>query len=84
MSVTTDIAAITAQAATLDTLVTNYLAAKAACDAAELSIRQAQPYANHHAVAGRIRLAEHAIARMRNPSLPTCAALAASAWAGVS
>lgn len=84
MTVTTDIATITAQAGTLDTLVANYLAAKAAVDAAELSIRQAQPSANHGAIAGRIRLAEHAINRMRNPSLPTCAAFAASAWSGVS
>lgn len=86
-TVTQNIATITAQAAVLDTLVSQFLAARALIDAAELEIRQSQPAANHHARAGRIRLAEYARSLMGNPNLnggQTVAALASAAWAGVS
>ena len=87
MSVVSDsIDIITAQASTLDTLVSDFRAAKAAIDAAELAIRKAQPTANHHASAGRIRLAYYAHALMVEPSIAgrkTVAELATQAWAGV-
>lgn len=82
-----NITTINTQAAVLDSLVTQFLAAKAIIDAAENEIRQAQPNANHHARAGRVRLAEYARSLMGNPSLnggQTVAALATSAWSGVS
>lgn len=82
-----NITIIQTQAAVLDTLVTNFLAAKALIDQAETEIRAAQPGANHEARAGRVRLAEYAIARTRDQSAnggKTCATLASEAWAGVS
>ncbi|WOH68659.1 hypothetical protein [Bradyrhizobium sp. BWA-3-5] len=86
-TVAQNITTITTQAAVLDSLVTQFLAAKALIDTAENEIRQAQPTANHHARAGRIRLALYAHALMGNPGLnggKTVAALAAEAWTGVS
>jgi hypothetical protein len=88
MSVVSDnIAIITAQAATLDTLITDFQTAKAAIEAAELAIRKEQPNANHAAHAGRIRLAEYARALMGDPNLnggQSVASLATAAWTGVS
>ena len=86
-TVSENIATIAAKAAELDTVVAQYLAAKAIIDAAETEIRQAQPNANHDTRAGRIRLAEYARALMGNPNLnggKTVATLASEAWTGVS
>ena len=86
-TVAQNITTINTQAAVLDTLVTQFLAAKAIIDAAETEIRQAQPGANHGARAGRIRLALYAHTLMGNPGLnggKTVAALASEAWSGVS
>ncbi|MGM4915893.1 hypothetical protein [Tardiphaga sp. 813_E8_N1_3] len=85
-TVAANIATIVNQAAALDTLVTQFRAAKAIIEAAELEIRQAQPNANHDTRAGRIRLADYAVGRMTDQSQfngPTVASFAASAWAGV-
>lgn len=88
MSVVSDnIAIITAQAATLDTLIADFRAAKAAIDAAELAIRKAQPAGGHDVILGRTRLANVAHALMLEPSVEerkTVATLATDAWAGVS
>lgn len=88
MSVVSDnIAIITAQAATLDTLVSDFRAAKAAIDAAEAEIRKAQPAGGHDAHSGRIRLANYAHALLVEPSIEgrrTVVELATSAWAAVS
>jgi hypothetical protein len=84
-TVAQNIATINTQAAVLDTLVTQFLAAKAIIDAAETEIRTARPGANHEANAGRVRLAHYAIARMADGSAgKTCAQLASEAWTGVS
>lgn len=86
-TVAQNITTINTQAAVLDTLVTQFLAAKALIDAAETEIRQSQSNANHHARAGRIRLALYGHALMVNPGLnggQTVAALASEAWSGVS
>jgi hypothetical protein len=84
-TVAQNITTIQTQAAALDTIVTNFLAAKALIDAAENEIRQAQPFANHEARSGRVRLALYALQRMSDPSATkTCATLATEAWTGVS
>lgn len=86
-TVAQNLTTINTQAAVLDTLVTQFLAAKALIDAAETEIRQAQPNANHHARAGRVSLAQYAVNRMISPNAnggQTVAALASSAWTGVS
>lgn len=84
-TVSANIETINTQAAVLDTLVTQFLAAKALIDAAETEIRKAQPNAHHDARGGRIRLAHYAIARMTDGSMgKTCAQLASEAWSGVS
>jgi hypothetical protein len=82
-----NIATITAKAAELDDLVTQFRAARAIIDAAETEIRKAQPNANHEMVSGRVRLALYAHARMVDPIVnngKTVAALSAEAWSGVS
>lgn len=84
-TVSQNITTINTQAAVLDGLITSFLAAKALIDVAENEIRQAQPNANHHARAGRVRLAHYAIARMSDGNVSkTCAQLASEAWTGVS
>jgi hypothetical protein len=88
MSVVSDnIDIINTQAAALDTLIASFRTAKAAIDAAELAIRQAQPNANHEAHAGRIRLAQYAHMLMVDPNLnggQSVADLASAAFDGVS
>lgn len=86
-TVAQNIATIQAQAAILDTAIANFRSAKALIDAAENEIRQAQPYANHHARAGRISLAVYAQSIMLDASLnggKSVATLATEAWSGVS
>lgn len=86
-TVAQNIEAISTQAAVLDGLITSFLAAKALIEAAETEIRVAQPGANHHAHAGRVRLAEYARSLMGDPNMnggKTVAALASEAWTGVS
>jgi hypothetical protein len=86
-TVAQNITTINTQAAVLDTLVTQFLAAKAIIEAAEKEIRVTQPGANHEARAGRVRLAEYARSLMGDPGLnggQTVAAHASAAWTGVS
>ena len=84
-TIAANIATIQAQAAVLDTLIGQFAAAKALIDAAELDIAQQQPFAAHDVRVGRRRLAEYARSKMGDASFTqTVAALAASAWAGVS
>ncbi|WP_347265340.1 hypothetical protein [Nitrobacter sp.] len=86
-TVSENIATITAKAAELDTLVSDFRAAKAAIDTAESEIRKAQPFEGHDTISGRVRLALYAHALMVAPSLEgrkTVAALAMDAWSGVS
>ena len=81
-----NIATIIEQAEVLDALISQFRAAKATIDAAELEIRKAQPGV-HEAHAGRNRLALYAHARMVEPNLnggKTVAAHASDSWAGVS
>ncbi|WP_425906809.1 hypothetical protein [Nitrobacter sp. TKz-YC02] len=71
----------------MDTLVSDFRAARAIIDAAETEIRKAQPAGGHDAHSGRIRLANYAHALMVEPILEgskTVATLATDAWAGVS
>lgn len=85
-TVAANIATIQAQAAVLDSLVTQFKAAKALIDAAELDIRQQRLAANHDAISGRVRLAMygHALMISNLNGGKSCATLASEAWAGVS
>lgn len=86
-TVSQNIATIINQAEILDDLVSQFRSAAAIIIAAETEIRKSHPGANSEAVGGRIRLAYYAHALMVEPSIAgrqSVAALASSAWSGVS
>jgi hypothetical protein len=76
-------ATIVAKAAEIDDLVSQFRAAKAVIDAAELEIRKALPAENFD-ISGRQRLADYGHSLMVRPSIEGAAsteAAATAAWA---
>lgn len=79
-------ATIVAKAAEIDDLVSQFRAAKAVIDAAEMEIRKAMPAEPMDAFAGRARLADYGHSLMVKPSIdgiPSTEALAAQAWSSL-
>lgn len=86
-SVNENIEVILEQAEILDQLVADFRASAALIAAAEDEIRKARPGKNDEMIAGRIRLAYFAHARMVAPDIssgPSVTERATEAWSGVS